>query len=118
MLLVKDMVAIERNESRAWHDLAGHDFPPIDAEHGETFGAVCAYLVRRDPVIFLRRHLAGDPQALLQGRAAYERSDEYRSVLDAVYRFRLWGARSVGERALIRDFIAYTRVQDPLTLAA
>ena len=105
--LDRDVAAIERSEPQGWRDLASYAYH-VDGEHGEAFSAACSYLARRDPTVFLRRYLAGDPDALFCGWAAYRWSREYRTVLDTVYRYRLLEARSTSERRLIQRFITFT----------
>jgi hypothetical protein len=79
------------------------------AHGGETFSVACAYLIRRDPTLFLRRHLTGDRYGILCGRRAYGwSSQDYRLVLDAVYRYRLVEAKTKTERQKIEEFIAET----------
>ncbi len=107
--LDRDVAAIERSEPQGWRDLASYAYR-VDGEHGEAFAAACSYLARRDPTVFLRRYLAGDPNALFCGWAAYGWSREYRSVLDEVYRYRLLEARSTSERRQVQEFI--TRIHD------
>ncbi|WP_377165305.1 hypothetical protein [Prosthecobacter fluviatilis] len=102
--LETDIAAIERNEPAGWKDLASHAYR-LDGEHAETFAVACAYLLRRDPTIFLRRHLTGDPDALFCGWAAYGHAGHYRSIVDAVYKQRLHEASSEAECESIRQFI-------------
>ena len=99
-----DIHTIERSEPQGWRSLALHA-SQVDGEYAETFAVACANLVRRDPTVFLRRHLAGDADALLCGWAAFGWDPDYRPVLDAVYRFRLLEARSATERQRIQEFI-------------
>ena len=106
--LEANVTAIERSTPARWiafSRLARH----LDGEKGETFAVACAYLVRRDPTIFLRRHLAGDRYGILCGLRAYGWSGkEYQRVLDEVYRYRLLEAKSAVERQKIEQFIAET----------
>ncbi len=111
--LDRNVAAIERSEPQGWHDLASYAYH-VDGEHGEAFSAACSYLARRDPTVFLRRYLAGDSNALFCGWAAYGWSGEYRSVLDAVYRYRLLEARSASERRQVQEFIKRTHDQKHL----
>ena len=105
--LEADIASIERSEPQGWHDLAGCAYH-VDGEYGEVFSSACAYLLRRDPTLFLRRHLAGDPDAVFCAWAGYGWSGDYRPVLDTVYHYRLLDARTSHERREIREFIART----------
>ena len=102
--LEADITAIEGNEPAGWKDLASYAHK-LDGEHAETFAVACADLLRRDPTIFLRRHLAGDPNARFCGWAAYGHVGNYRSIVDAVYSRRLHEARSEAEYRSIKQFI-------------
>ena len=104
--LQRDVSLIEASVPNGWRDFSG-TCEGLDAAKGENFDVACSYLVRRDPTLFLRRFLAGDPSAICCGRAAYKNL-QYRHVLDQVYRWRLLEASSEKERQKIRHFIAET----------
>lgn len=103
--LEADITAIETSEPAGWRDLASHAHR-LDGEYAETFAVACAHLLRRDPTVFLRRHLAGDSNAMFCGWAAYGRAGNYCSIVDALYEQRLREARSEAERESIKQFIA------------
>ena len=106
--LEADIAAMERSVPNQWRDFSRLSHR-VDGEYGATFAVACAYAARRDPTLFLRRHLADDPAALRCGRNAYGWSgDAYRRVLDAVYRYRLLEAKSPHERKKIQQFITET----------
>ena len=99
---------MERGVPEGWRDFSRLS-NRVDGEYGATFAVACAYAARRDPTLFLRRHLAGDQSAVRCGRKAYGWSDAaYRRVLDAVYRYRLLEAKSPHERRKIQQFIMET----------
>jgi hypothetical protein len=102
------IAAMEANAPAAWPKFRiGVD--TLSAHGGETFAVACAYLIRRDPTFFLRRHLSGDRYGILCGRRAYRWSGkDYRRVLDSVYRYRLLEAKSATERHKIEEFISET----------
>lgn len=106
--LEKDIAAIERSEPNGWRSFSSHAYR-VDGEYAETFSVACAHLLRRDPTIFLRRYLAGDPDALFCGWAGYGWSGDYRTVLDEMYRQRLVISRSASERRRIQEFITAGR---------
>lgn len=109
-ILESQIAAIERSDPAAWHQFRiGND--TRGAHTSETFSAGCAYLVRRDPTFFLRRHMEGDRYALPCGRRAYQWSGDYRQVLDSVYKFRLLEAKSPSEKERIEQFITETKRQ-------
>jgi hypothetical protein len=108
IVLERQIAVIEASAPDAWREFrTGHD--TLGAHRSETFSVACAYLIRRDPTFFLRRHLTGDRYAIPCGKRAYGWSGkEYRRVLDSVYRFRLLEARSPIERHKIEQFITQT----------
>jgi hypothetical protein len=106
--LEADIAAIENSEPRGWRSLASHAYE-VDGEYAETFATACSYLARRDPTLFLRRHLAGDPDALFCAWIAYNWNSDYRPVFDSIYSIRLLEARSSGERKKIERFILHCR---------
>lgn len=106
--LERHIAAMEAHAPAAWAEFRiGAD--TLSAHGGETFAAACAYLIRRDPTFFLRRHLNGDRYGILCGRRAYGWSGrDYQRVLDSVYRYRLLEAKSATERQKIEEFISET----------
>ena len=106
--LEADVAAMERSVPDGWRDFSRLS-DRVDGEYGTTFAVACAYAARRDPTLFLRRHLAGDQRAVRCGREAYGWSGAaYRRVLDTVYRYRLLEAKSPRERQRIQQFITET----------
>jgi hypothetical protein len=62
VILEKQIAAIEATEPAVWREFrTGAD--TMGAHTSETFSVACAYLIRRDPTFFLRRHLSGDSYA-------------------------------------------------------
>jgi hypothetical protein len=106
--LERDIAKMEDSTPEGWDRFADSS-RWLDGENGETFAVACAYLIRRDPTIFLRRYLAGDERAIFCGREAYGWSaPAYRETLDSVYHYRLLEARACGEELKIKRFIAET----------
>ena len=103
--------SIERSEPAAWRSLSRPAYF-VDGVYGEIFGITCAHLVRRDPTIFLRRYLAGDPNAACCAWTAYWWGESYQRVFDEVHRFRLLEARSPQERKRIEAFLALVHEED------
>lgn len=108
VILERQIAGMEASAPPVWSDFRiGAD--TRGAHTGETFSAACAYLIRRDPTVFLRRHLAGDRYGILCGRRGYGWSGKsYQRVLDAVYRYRLLEAKSPAERQKIEQFVSET----------
>jgi hypothetical protein len=76
---------IEAGEESAWTEFkrVGSN---LDGEYSQTYSVACSELLRRDPTFFLRRYLAGDTEAIVQGRKGYGWSgDQGRSLMDDIY---------------------------------
>ena len=92
---------------KAWSMFAAYADAGLSGEHAETYATVCAELARRDPTIFLRRHLLGDPRALKVGKLAYGWiGPKGRHTLDWLHKSRLQLASDPRERRLIEEYIS------------
>jgi hypothetical protein len=56
---------------KAWDSFTAYQESHLDGEYAETYDTACGELARRDPTIFLRRHLMGDRRAIDTGKRAY-----------------------------------------------
>ncbi len=98
---------IEGGDMKAWSEFAAYDDGGLDGEHSETYSMACGELARRDPTIFLRRHLLGDTRALRVGKRAYGWiGTEGRHTMNWLHQSRLQLASGPEERRLIEDYIS------------
>ena len=99
---------IEKGDQAAWREFAGFA-NQVDGESGQTYAVACAELLRRDPTFYLRRHLAGDPNAVLCGRRAYRwAGTRGRSLLDDIYAGRIYIETEESTRRKIEEFVSAT----------
>jgi len=97
---------IERGDMCAWTEFAAHVNSGLDSERSETYSMACGELARRDPTIFLRRHLMGDPLASAVGTRAYGWVGVGgRNLMNWLHRSRLQLAADQRERQLICDYV-------------
>ncbi len=98
---------IEKGDMKAWHHFASYLDGAPDGEYSETYSMACGELARRDPTIFLRRHLLGDLRALRVGGRAYGAiGPEGRRTMEWLNEARLQLATDTHERRLIREYIS------------
>ncbi len=98
---------IEGGDMKAWSEFAAYVDGGLDGEHSETYSMACGELARRDPTIFLRRHLLGDPHALRVGKLAYGWIGmEGRHTMNWLHESRLQLASDLRERRLIENYIS------------
>ena len=93
---------------KAWSEFASYtDGGLLDGESSSTYSIACGALATRDPTIFLRRYLHGDPRALKVGKRAYDSiGTEGRHTMDWLHQSRLQLASDPRERRLIEKYIS------------
>ena len=91
----------------AWHKFSKLSEDTIlDGENSVTYSIACAELARRDPAIFLRRHINGDKYAIVLAERAFGwLGHEGRSAINWHHFTRLRLAADPIERKVIQDFI-------------
>jgi hypothetical protein len=98
---------IERGDMKAWQRFAAYELAGLDGEHSETYSMACGELARRDPTIFLRRHLCGDQTAAAVGKRAYGWiGTGGRHAMNWLHESRLALATTEAERQRIKSYIA------------
>jgi hypothetical protein len=98
---------IEEGDMEAWQQFAAYELAGLDGEHSETYSMACAELARRDPTIFLRRHLHGDRTAVAVGKRAYGWiGTGGRHTMNWLLKSRLALATTEAERESIERYIA------------
>ena len=92
---------------KAWKQFAAYELAGLDGEHSETYSMACGDLARRDPTIFLRRHLCGDRTAAAVGKRAYGWiGTGGRHTMNWLHESRLALATTETERQRIKSYIA------------
>ncbi|WP_411825489.1 hypothetical protein [Luteolibacter sp. AS25] len=97
---------IESGDLAAWNEykISGED---TDGENAETFGVGCAEILIRDPTFYLRRHLAGDSQAIPLAIKGYRCCGSTgRDMIDQVYDRRIEIEANPNRRELISGFVS------------
>jgi hypothetical protein len=98
---------IEGGDMEAWQRFAAYELAGLDGEHSETYSMACGELARRDPTIFLRRHLRGDRTAAAVGKRAYGWiGTGGRHTMNWLHESRLALATTEAERQSIKRYIA------------
>jgi hypothetical protein len=98
---------IEGGDIEAWQRFAAYELAGLDGEHSETYSMACGELARRDPTIFLRRHLRGDRTAVLVGKRAYGWiGTGGRHIMNWLHKSRLALAATETERESIKIYIS------------
>ena len=101
------IVRIEGGDMEAWQRFAAYELAGLAGEHSETYSMACGELARRDPTIFLRRHLCGDRTAAAVGKRAYGWiGTGGRHTMNWLHESRLALATTEAERQLIKSYIA------------
>ena len=101
------LVRIERGDMKAWDSFTAYETAHLSGEHAETYETACGELARRDPTIFLRRHLMGDRRAIPTGKRAYGWiGTEGRHTMNWLHESRLELANDQEERRKIKEYIA------------
>ena len=97
---------IEAGDMKAWFEFAAYVDAGLSGEYSETYSMACGELARRDPTIFLRRHLMGDQKAIRVGKRAYGWIGmEGRHTMNWLNASRLQLAVTPQERQLIEEYI-------------
>ena len=98
---------IERGDMKAWDLFTAYPTAHLSGEHAETYDTACGELARRDPTIFLRRHLMGDRRAIPTGKRAYGWiGTEGRHTMNWLHESRLQLANDREERRKIEEYVA------------
>ena len=92
---------------KAWDSFAAYDTRDLDGEHAFIYETACGELARRDPTIFLRRHLMSDARAIPIGKRAYGWiGQEGRHTMNWLNESRLQLAIDRKERQNINEYIS------------
>jgi hypothetical protein len=92
---------------KAWDSFTAYQNGRLDGEYAETYDTACGELARRDPTLFLRRHLMGDRRAIPTGKLAYGWiGTEGRHTMNWLHESRLHLANDREERRKIKEYIA------------
>ena len=98
---------IESGDKVAWQTFSSYTSAGLDGEYSETYSMACSELARRDPTIFLRKHLYGDERAIAVGKRAYGWiGTKGRHVMNWLHDSRLALATTEEERKKIQRYIA------------
>ena len=101
---------IERGNMNAWDAFKAYETAGLDGESSEAFSTACGELARRDPTIFLRRHLMGDAMGSPVGKRAYGWiGTGGRHAMNWLHDSRLQLATDPEERRKIEEYISALR---------
>jgi hypothetical protein len=105
--LVDLIERIESGDMVAWQRFTAHEVAGLSGEHALTYSMACGELARRDPTIFLRRHLQGDQRAMAVGKRAYGWiGPGGRHTMNWLHESRLALSTTAAERQSIESYIA------------
>lgn len=101
------IVQIEAGDMKAWQRFAAYELAGLDGEHSVTYSMACGEIARRDPTLFLRRHLCGDRTAAAVGKRAYGWIGKGgRQTMNWLHASRLALATTESERQRVESYVA------------